>query len=98
MKEGPDGLPLKRSVRGHPGPGFALGDRDLDLGHHLGDLTAKLDRVGAAFQGSKIEPFMRGDEIDHAGTPARPVQTALEQHVGNSASSTGVAASRSMCP
>ena len=29
-----------RSVRRHPGPGFALGRGDLDLGHHLGDFAA----------------------------------------------------------
>jgi hypothetical protein len=78
-------LKLNILVRRHPGPGFALGHGDLDLGHYLGDLAAKLDRVGAAFQGSEIEPFMRGDEIDHAGTPAGPVQTALEQYVGDRA-------------
>src|SRR6266704_2401649 len=64
------------------GPGFALGHRDLDLGHHRGDLAAQLDGIGAAFQGSQVEPLMRGDEIDYAGTSAGPIQAALEQHVG----------------
>jgi len=39
--------------------------------------------IRAAFQGGKVEPFMRGDEIDYAGTSAGPVQAALEQHVGD---------------
>ena len=49
--------------------------------HQLGDLAAQRDRVGAALQRGEIEPFVRGDQIDHAGTAARPVKPALEQHV-----------------
>src|SRR6266481_9232006 len=73
--------PLPVLLRRHPGPGFALGHGDLDLGHHRGDLSALLDGVGAAFQSSQVEPLMRGDEIYHAGTSAGPIQAALEQHV-----------------
>jgi hypothetical protein len=43
-------------MRRHPGPGFALGRGDLDFGHHLGDLAAQRDSVGAAFQDSEVEP------------------------------------------
>ena len=73
------------SVRGDPGPRFTLRHGDLDFGHQLGDLAPQRNGVGAAFQGCKVEPFMRGDEIDDAGTPARPVKTAFEQHVGDRA-------------
>src|SRR5260370_7590350 len=43
--------------------------------------TTLFRSVSAAVQGGEVEPLMRRDEIDHAGTPARPVQSALEQHV-----------------
>ena len=70
-------------IRGHPGAGFALCGRDLDIGHHLGDLAAHGDRIRASLQGGEIEPFVGGDQIDHAGTAARPVQAALEQLIGD---------------
>src|ERR1700688_592380 len=69
----------------HPGPGFALRGGDLDLGHQLGDLAAEPNGVSAAFQGCEVEPLMGRDEIDDAGTSARPVQTTFEQHVGDRA-------------
>jgi hypothetical protein len=47
----PGNVILRVSVRGHPGPGFALGHRDLDVGHHLGDLAAERNGFDAAFQG-----------------------------------------------
>jgi len=81
----PHRRPRSPLVRGYPGSGLALGGGDLEFGHHLGDLAAQLDGIAAALEGGEVEPFMRGNEIDHAGTPARPIQAAFEQHVGNGA-------------
>src|SRR5690348_1036395 len=61
-------------VRGHPGTRLALCRGDLDLRHLLGDLAAHGDRVSAPFQRCKIEPFVCSDEIDDAGTAARPIK------------------------
>ncbi|GCC46523.1 hypothetical protein chiPu_0030359, partial [Chiloscyllium punctatum] len=68
-------------MRRHPGAGFALGSRDLDIGHLLGDFAAVRDRVGTSLERRQVEPFVRRDEVDHAGTAARPIHAALEQHV-----------------
>ena len=76
----------------------ALGHGDLDVGHHLGDLAAERNGIDAAFHGGEVEPFMRGDQVDDAGAPARPVQAALEQYVGDRACFTGVAVSISIWP
>src|SRR3954451_19175176 len=72
---------FEASVRRHPGARFAERGGDFALTHLLGDLAAERDRIRAALQRGKIEPFVRGDEIDDAGTAARPVKPALEQHV-----------------
>jgi hypothetical protein len=77
--------PAPRLVRGDPGAGLALRDGDLALRHQFGDLATQRNRISAAFQGGKVEPFVRGDEIDDAGTSARPVQAALEQDVRDGA-------------
>src|SRR5689334_20959916 len=69
------------SMRRHPGARLAKRDGDFVLAHLLGDLAAKRDRIRPALQRSKIEPFVGGDEIDDAGTAARPVKPPLEQHV-----------------
>src|ERR1700751_3428950 len=78
-------LGASRNRRGllgsHPGARFAERGGDFALAHLLGDLAAQRNRVRAALQRSEIEPFMGGDEIDDAGTAARPVKPALEQHV-----------------
>lgn len=68
-------------MRRHPGAGFALGGGDFDFRHHLGDLAAHLNGIGAAFHGGEIEPLVRGDQIDDAGPAARPIQATLKQHV-----------------
>jgi len=68
-------------ARRHPVAGLALGGGDLDLGHQLGDLAAHPDGVSAAFDGCEIEPFMRGNQVDDAGTAACPVEPTLEQHI-----------------
>jgi hypothetical protein len=60
-----------------------LGGGNLAIRHHLGDFASQGDRVDAAFPRRQIEPFMRSDEIDDAGASARPIQTALEQDVGD---------------
>lgn len=72
---------VAKSVRRHPGAGFALGDRDLDIGHLLGDFAAVRDRVGTSLERRQVEPFVRRDEVDHAGAAARPVHATFEQHV-----------------
>ncbi len=51
------------------------------------------------FSGREVEPFVRGDEIDDAGAPARPIQTrARTDTSGIAVAATGVALSRSKCP
>src|SRR5205814_7400625 len=76
---GPDAI--LRSVGGDPRPRLALRGRDLDVRHLPGDFLAQRHGVLAALQRGEVEPFMRGDEIDQAGASARPIDTALEQHV-----------------
>src|SRR6185312_702984 len=71
-----------RLVRDYPVARVALCRCDLDIRHLLGDLAAHDNGVSAALQRRKIEPFMRGNEIDDAGTAARPIKPALKQHVG----------------
>ena len=68
-------------MRADPGAGFALGGGDLDVAHQLGNLAAERNRVRAALQRGKIESFMRRNQVDDAGTAARPVKAALEQRV-----------------
>src|SRR5437868_2005580 len=68
-------------VRRHPGARLAERGGDFALAHLLGDLAAERDRVRAALERGQVEPFVRGDEIDDAGTAACPVKPALEQNV-----------------
>ena len=72
-------------MRRDPGPGFALRHGDLDFGHQLRHFPSQLNGVGTALQGRKVEPLVRGDEIDDAGASARPIQATLEQNVGDRA-------------
>jgi hypothetical protein len=68
------GKPARRSggagalVRSHPGARLAECGGDFALAHLLGDLATKRDRIQAALQGGEVEPFVRGDQIDDAGT------------------------------
>ncbi|ANW01784.1 hypothetical protein LMTR13_18035 [Bradyrhizobium icense] len=77
------GVTPATSMRRHPGTRLALCGRDFRIRHHRGDLAAHRDCIGASLQRGEIEPFVGRDEIHHAGTAARPVKAALEQHVRN---------------
>ena len=68
-------------VRGDPGSRLTLRGRDLGVRHLLGNLLAVRDCILAALHRREVEPFMRGNEIDEAGTAAGPIHATLEQHV-----------------
>ena len=70
-------------MRGHPGARFALCGGDFGVRHHRGDFAAHGDRIRASLQRGEVEPFVGRDEVHHAGTAARPLKAALEQHVRN---------------
>ena len=59
----------------------ALRGRNVDIRHLVGDLAAQADRVEIALHRRKIEPLMRGDEIDRHVTADRIHHAELEKHV-----------------
>jgi hypothetical protein len=73
-------------MRRHPGAGFALCHGDFDIRHQFRHLTALGDGIDPALERGKVEPFVRGDQIDRPRTSAGIEHAEIEQYVAICAS------------